>query len=137
MSHIGALPRTSGEGRRSRLAWVKANRCSRQHRGCHAQARAVPEDKRLDVEEFVESQELRTKLLWTLGQFEGRRFDEALIAEMTDVLNSELAPWRDGQRIRLSWDDARVGLEIELAEEGPENDGHPCLSGQPSHGRIL
>jgi hypothetical protein len=64
----------------------------------------------------AQSEELRPKLASVLGRFEGRSFDDALIAEMTDVLNRELAPWRGPRRIHLVWENSNVSVQLEPDE---------------------
>jgi hypothetical protein len=73
----------------------------------------------------AQSEELRPKLASVLGRFEGRSFDDALIAEMTDVLNRELAPWRGPRRIHLVWEDSNVSVQLEPAEE-PDGVAETC-----------
>ncbi len=66
---------------------------------------------------MAQVEELRPKLESVLGRFEGRNFDDALIAEMTDVLNRELAPWRGHRRIHLVWEDSNVSVHMQDEEE--------------------
>ena len=66
---------------------------------------------------MAQSEELRPKLASVLGRFEGRSIDDALIAEMADVLNRELAPWRAGRRIHLVWEDSNVSVHMEPEDE--------------------
>src|SRR5687768_12970031 len=60
---------------------------------------------------------LGSKLLGVLGRFHNRVLDDALMVEMTEVLNEELAPWRNARRIRLARNESRVWVHLEPDDE--------------------
>jgi hypothetical protein len=79
----------------------------------------------------AQPEELRPKLVSVLGRFQGRSFDDALIAEMTDVLNRELAPWRGRRRIHLVWEDSNVSVHMKPEEE-PDGVAETCPDAEAS-----
>ncbi len=81
----------------------------------------------------TDAQELRPTLWSVLGRFHGRQFDDALLAEMTEVLNDELAPWRDGRRICLVWKEPGLCVHVE-SEENPEMTTETCPPVEASDG---
>src|SRR5215203_5640556 len=56
--------------------------------------------------------DLRTTLERILAQFAGRSLDAALVAEMAEVLNDELASVLDGRRIQLLRDDTGIRVDV-------------------------
>ena len=47
-----------------------------------------------------------------LARFAGRSVDDALVAEMAEVLNEELASVLDGRRIQLLRDDSGIRVDV-------------------------
>jgi hypothetical protein len=82
---------------------------------------------------LTDIQDLRPALWATLGRFHGRDLGHALLVEMAEVLNDELAPWRDGRRIRLVWEEP--GVCVHLDPEGdPEIRAETCPPEEASDG---
>ena len=65
----------------------------------------------LDAEQVC----LQVSILAVLSRFTGRRINDALLAEMADVLNEEFASLRAGRRIILITD--RSAINVALAPE--------------------
>jgi hypothetical protein len=53
-----------------------------------------------------------------LSRFTGRRINDALLAEMADVLNQEFASRRAGRRIILITDGAAINVALAPQEQG-------------------
>jgi hypothetical protein len=78
---------------------------------------------------LAKPEELRPKLDSILARFQGRSFDDALLVEMADVLNVELAPWRASQRIRLAWEGSGIAVQLEC-EEQPTRVADTCTEAE-------
>jgi hypothetical protein len=68
----------------------------------------------LDAEQVC----LQVSILAVLSRFTGRRINDALLAEMADVLNEEFASLRAGRRIILITDGAAINVAIAPQEQG-------------------
>ena len=69
------------------------------------------------LEQIAQGEELSPKLLSVLSSFQGRLIDDALVTEMTGVLNDELARWREDRRIRLVWEGFGICVHVDPEED--------------------
>ena len=75
----------------------------------------------LDAEQVC----LQVSILAVLSRFTGRRINDALLAEMADVLNQEFASLRAGGRIILTTDGSAINVAL-----APEQQDIEPASGQ-------
>ena len=75
----------------------------------------------LDAEQVC----LGVSILAVLSRFTGRRINDALLAEMADVLNQEFASLRAGRRIILTTDGSAINVAL-----APEQQDIEPASGQ-------
>ncbi len=61
----------------------------------------------------IEAEGLRPQLVRVLSRFAGRSLDDALIAEMTNALNEQLAPWREGRSIHIRRGEGKISVELQ------------------------
>ena len=80
----------------------------------------------LDAEQVC----LGVSILAVLSRFTGRRINDALLAEMADVLNEEFASLRAGRRIILITDGSAINVALTPEEQdtGPAPDQRQAAS---------